>query len=150
MKLIHYEDEITRYITIGVVEKSMCMLACWVEDPDGDAYKKHLARVKEYIWVAEDGIKAHSFGSQSWDTGFSIQALLASDLIDETGPVLAKGHEFIKRSQVRDNPFGDFRKMHHHISKGSWIFYDQDHGLQVSDCTAGMFEVLLAFFNDAT
>ncbi|KAL4629193.1 hypothetical protein ACB092_05G290300 [Castanea dentata] len=69
MKLIHYEDEITRYITIGVVEKSMCMLACWVEDPDGDAYKKHLARVKEYIWVAEDGIKAHSFGSQSWDMG---------------------------------------------------------------------------------
>ncbi|KAK7825983.1 beta-amyrin synthase [Quercus suber] len=92
-------DEITRYITIGVVEKSMCMLACWVEDPDGDAYKKHLARVKEYIWVAEDGIKAHSFGSQSWDAGFSIQALLASDLIDEIGPVLAKGHEFIKRSQ---------------------------------------------------
>ncbi|KAK7856914.1 beta-amyrin synthase [Quercus suber] len=99
MKLIHYEDEITRYITIGVVEKSMCMLACWVEDPDGDAYKKHLARVKEYIWVAEDGIKAHSFGSQSWDMGLSIQALLASDLIDEIGPVLAKGHEFIKRSQ---------------------------------------------------
>ncbi|KAK4592984.1 hypothetical protein RGQ29_017212 [Quercus rubra] len=136
MKLIHYEDEITRYITIGVVEESMCMLACWVEDPDGDAYKKHLARVKEYIWVAEDGIKAHSFGSQSWDAGFSIQALLASDLIDEIGPVLAKGHEFIKRSQVRKNPAGDFRKMHRHISKGSWTFSDQDHGLQVSDCTA--------------
>nr|POE86730.1 beta-amyrin synthase [Quercus suber] len=136
MKLIHYEDEITRYITIGVVEKSMCMLACWVEDPDGDAYKKHLARVKEYIWVAEDGIKAHSFGSQSWDAGFSIQALLASDLIDEIGPVLMKGHEFIKRSQVRNNPAGDFRKMHRHISKGSWTFSDQDQGLQVSDCTA--------------
>ncbi|KAM3701988.1 hypothetical protein ACB098_05G216000 [Castanea mollissima] len=143
MKLIHYEDEITRYITIGVVEKSMCMLACWVEDPDGDAYKKHLARVKEYIWVAEDGIKAHSFGSQSWDMGFSIQALLASDLIDEIGPVLAKGHEFIKRSQVRDNPAGDFRKMHRHISKGSWTFSDQDHGLQVSDCTAECFKCCL-------
>ncbi|KAM4113407.1 hypothetical protein ACJW30_05G218200 [Castanea mollissima] len=99
MKLIHYEDEVTRYITIGVVEKSMCMLACWVEDPDGDSFKKHLARVKEYIWVAEDGIKAHSFGSQSWDVGFSIQALLASDLTNEIGPVLKKGHEFIKRSQ---------------------------------------------------
>nr|POE86729.1 beta-amyrin synthase [Quercus suber] len=145
MKLIHYEDEITRYITIGVVEKSMCMLACWVEDPDGDAYKKHLARVKEYIWVAEDGIKAHSFGSQSWDMGFSIQALLASDLIDEIGPVLAKGHEFIKRSQVRDNPVGDFRKMHRHISKGSWTFSDQDHGLQVSDCTAECLKCCLLF-----
>ncbi|XP_050289368.1 beta-amyrin synthase-like isoform X1 [Quercus robur] len=145
MKLIHYEDEITRYITIGVVEKSMCMLACWVEDPDGDAYKKHLARVKEYIWVAEDGIKAHSFGSQSWDAGFSIQALLASDLIDEIGPVLAKGHEFIKRSQVRNNPVGDFRKMHRHISKGSWTFSDQDHGLQVSDCTAECLKCCLLF-----
>ncbi|XP_075666637.1 beta-amyrin synthase-like [Castanea sativa] len=145
MKLIHYEDEITRYITIGVVGKSMCMLACWVEDPDGDAYKKHLARVKEYIWVAEDGIKAHSFGSQSWDMGFSIQALLTSDLIDEIGPVLAKGHEFIKRSQVRDNPAGDFRKMHRHISKGSWTFSDQDHGLQVSDCTAECFKCCLLF-----
>ncbi|XP_065620783.1 beta-amyrin synthase [Quercus suber] len=138
-------NEITRYITIGVVEKSMCMLACWVEDPDGDAYKKHLARVKEYIWVAEDGIKAHSFGSQSWDAGFSIQALLASDLIDEIGPVLAKGHEFIKRSQVRNNPVGDFRKMHRHISKGSWTFSDQDHGLQVSDCTAECLKCCLLF-----
>jgi squalene cyclase len=26
--------------------------------------------------------------------------------------------------------------MHRHISKGSWTFSDQDHGLQVSDCTA--------------
>ncbi|XP_075664097.1 beta-amyrin synthase-like isoform X4 [Castanea sativa] len=99
MKLIHYEDEVTRYITTGVVEKSMSMLACWVEDPNGDSFKKHLARVKEYIWVAEDGIKAHSFGSQSWDVGFSIQALLASDLTNDIGPVLKKGHEFIKRSQ---------------------------------------------------
>ncbi|XP_075664361.1 beta-amyrin synthase-like isoform X2 [Castanea sativa] len=145
MKLIHYEDEVTRYITTGVVEKSMSMLACWVEDPNGDSFKKHLARVKEYIWVAEDGIKAHSFGSQSWDVGFSIQALLASDLTNDIGPVLKKGHEFIKRSQVRDNPSGDFRKMHRHISKGSWTFSDQDHGLQVSDCTAECSKCCLLF-----
>ncbi|KAM3749762.1 hypothetical protein ACB098_05G211900 [Castanea mollissima] len=145
MKLIHYEDEVTRYITTGVVEKSISMLACWVEDPNGDSFKKHLARVKEYIWVAEDGIKAHSFGSQSWDVGFSIQALLASDLTNEIGPVLKKGHEFIKRSQVRDNPSGDFRKMHRHISKGSWTFSDQDHGLQVSDCTAECSKCCLLF-----
>lgn len=35
-----------------------------------------------------------------WDTSFAIQALLASDLIDEVGPTLARGHEFIKKSQV--------------------------------------------------
>jgi beta-amyrin synthase len=41
-----------------------------------------------------------SFGSQEWDTGFAIQALLASNLIDEIGPTLARGHDFIKKSQV--------------------------------------------------
>ena len=41
-----------------------------------------------------------SFGSQEWDTGFAIQALLASDLVDEIGPTLARGHDFIKKSQV--------------------------------------------------
>ena len=33
------------------------MLACWVEDPYGDSFKKHLARLPDYIWMAEDGIK---------------------------------------------------------------------------------------------
>ncbi|KAJ0802528.1 Beta-amyrin synthase 1 [Helianthus annuus] len=136
MKHIHYEDENSRYITIGCVEKSLCMLACWVEDPDGVCYKKHLARVPDYLWVAEDGMKMQSFGSQEWDAGFGIQALLASGFTDEIGPTLKKGHEFIKASQVKDNPSGDFKSMYRHISKGSWTFSDQDHGWQVSDCTA--------------
>lgn len=137
MKHIHYEDENSRYITIGCVEKVLCMLACWVEDPNGDPYKKHLARVQDYIWIAEDGLKMQSFGSQEWDCGFSVQALLASNLsLDEIGPALKKGHFFIKESQVKDNPSGDFKAMHRHISKGSWTFSDQDHGWQVSDCTA--------------
>lgn len=33
------------------------MLACWVEDPNGDYFKKHLARIPDYLWVAEDGMK---------------------------------------------------------------------------------------------
>uniref|UniRef100_A0A5B6ZSH9 Terpene cyclase/mutase family member n=1 Tax=Davidia involucrata TaxID=16924 RepID=A0A5B6ZSH9_DAVIN len=136
MKHIHYEDENSRYITIGCVEKVLCMLACWVEDPNGDYFKYHLARIPDYIWVAEDGMKMQSFGSQQWDTGFAVQAMLASNLIEETGPTLKKGHDFIKKSQVQDNPSGDFQSMHRHISKGSWTFSDQDHGWQVSDCTA--------------
>ena len=41
-----------------------------------------------------------SFGSQLWDTGFAVQAILASELFDETGNVLKKGHDYIKKSQV--------------------------------------------------
>nr|WNF87682.1 multifunctional triterpene synthase [Castanea crenata] len=145
MKHIHYEDEISRYITVGVVEKAICMLACWVEDPNGDYFKKHLARMKEFIWIAEDGIKMHSFGSQLWDASLTIQALLASDLTSEIGPVLARGHNFIKISQVKDNPLGDFKRMYRHISKGSWTFSDQDQGLQLSDCTAEALKCCLVF-----
>ncbi|KAF4394194.1 hypothetical protein F8388_005828 [Cannabis sativa] len=134
MEHIHYEDENSRYITIGCVEKVLCMLACWVEDSNGDYFKKHLVRIPDYLWVAEDGMKMQSFGSQEWDTGFAIQALLACNLTDEIGETLARGHKFIKESQVKDNPSGDFKSMHRHISKGSWTFSDQDHGWQVSDC----------------
>ncbi|XP_062076402.1 germanicol synthase-like isoform X2 [Humulus lupulus] len=116
--------------------KVLCMLACWVEDPNGDYFKRHLARIPDYIWVAEDGMKIQSFGSQLWDASFAIQALLASNLVDEIGPTLARGHDFIKKSQVKDNPSCDFKSMYRHISKGSWTYSDQDHGWQLSDCTA--------------
>ncbi|XP_054790483.1 beta-amyrin synthase-like isoform X2 [Prosopis cineraria] len=136
IKHIHYEDENTRYITIGCVEKSLCMVACWAEDPNGEAFKKHLARVPDYLWVSEDGMTMQSFGSQTWDASFAIQALLATGLIKELAPTLARAHYFIKESQVKNNPSGDFKSMYRHISKGSWTFSDQDNGLQVSDCTA--------------
>ncbi|KAI3974429.1 hypothetical protein MKX01_017922 [Papaver californicum] len=135
---LQYEDETTRYLDIGAVEKSLFMLASWVEDPYSDEFKKHLARVPDYLWLAEDGLRMHSIGCQTWDTVFSLQALLASgDLLDEISPtILRRGHEFIKASQVKKNRAGDFRKMFNHISKGAWTLCDQDHGLQVSDCTA--------------
>ncbi|KAE8730054.1 Beta-amyrin synthase [Hibiscus syriacus] len=145
MDHIHYEDERSRYITIGCVEKSLCMLACWVEDPNGIYLKKHLARVVDYLWVAEDGRKMQSFGSQVWDASFFLQALLASNLSDEIGHTLMKGHNFLKNSHVRDNPPGDFKRMFRHISKGSWTFSDRDHGWQVSDCTAEAFKCCLYF-----
>ena len=56
MKHIHYEDEHSRYITIGCVEKPLDMLACWAEDPNGEAFKRHISRVADFVWVAEDGI----------------------------------------------------------------------------------------------
>ncbi|KAJ0030218.1 hypothetical protein Pint_13912 [Pistacia integerrima] len=33
------------------------MLCCWVEDPNSQAFKLHLPRIKDYLWLAEDGMK---------------------------------------------------------------------------------------------
>ncbi|KAK0598233.1 hypothetical protein LWI29_032752 [Acer saccharum] len=66
-----------------------------------------------------------------------MEALLAANLADEIGPTLAKGFEFLKKSQIRDNPPGDWQnKFRLVFSKGSWPFSDQDHGWQISDGTA--------------
>ena len=40
MKHVHYEDENTRYVDIGPVNKVINMLCCWFEDPDSVAFKK--------------------------------------------------------------------------------------------------------------
>ncbi|XP_048233506.1 lupeol synthase-like isoform X2 [Ricinus communis] len=142
---IHYEDESSSYITIGCTDKPLSMLACWIEDPNGEYFKKHLARFADFLWVAEDGMTAQTFGSQIWDASFALQALIACDLSDEIGSTLKEGHKFIKNSQVSKNPPGDFKRMFRHISKGAWTFSDRDHGWQVSDCTAEALTCCLLF-----
>ncbi|BBG98696.1 hypothetical protein Prudu_008174 [Prunus dulcis] len=142
MKHIHYEDENSRYITIGCVEKVLCMLACWAEDPNGDYFKKHLARIPDYLWVAEDGMKMQSFGSQQWDTGFAIQALLASNLTDEIGPTLARGHDFIKKSQTNESfalKLYRSRTIHLVTSKACTATFLKDHGLSLIKTMDGKF-----------
>ncbi|XP_057456793.1 beta-amyrin synthase-like [Lotus japonicus] len=136
MERIQYEDENGRYLDNACFGKTLSMLTRWVEDPNGDGFKKHLARIPDYLWLSEDGMTMQAVGSQSWDTALIVQALLATNLKDEIAPTLLKGHDFIKKSQVKDNPSGDFKSMSRHISKGSWTFSNQDNGWQVSDCTA--------------
>jgi hypothetical protein len=34
------------------------MICCWVEDPNSDAFKLHLARITNFLWLSEDGMKA--------------------------------------------------------------------------------------------
>uniref|UniRef100_A0A2N9G8N6 Squalene cyclase C-terminal domain-containing protein n=1 Tax=Fagus sylvatica TaxID=28930 RepID=A0A2N9G8N6_FAGSY len=142
---VRYEDENSQYLCIGSIEKVLCLIARWVEDPNSEAYKRHLARLPDNYWVAEDGLKIQSFGCQMWDAGFAIQAILSCNLNEEFGPTLRKSHDFVKASQVWQNPSDDFKAMYRHISKGAWTFSMQDHGWQVSDCTAEGLKVAILF-----
>ncbi|KAL3533223.1 hypothetical protein ACH5RR_006744 [Cinchona calisaya] len=145
MEHIHYEDENTRYICIGPVNKVLNMLCCWVEDPNSEAFKLHLPRVHDYLWLAEDGMKMQGYnGSQLWDTSFAVQAIISANLNEEYGPTLSKAHTYIKNSQVLDDCPGDLDFWFRHISKGAWPFSTADHGWPISDCTAeGLKAVLL-------
>ncbi|KAB5552009.1 hypothetical protein DKX38_009320 [Salix brachista] len=129
MQHIHHEDDASRYLCLGPVNKVLNMLCCWVEDPNSEAYKCHLARIKDYLWVAEDGMKMQGYnGSQLWDVSLAVQAILATNLAGEFAPMLKKAHSFIKNSQVRANSSDDLNDWYRHISKGAWPFSTADNG----------------------
>ncbi len=68
------EDENTNYIDIGPVNKVINFLCIWFDDPDSPAVAKHVDRLKDYLWLAEDGMKMQGYnGSQLWDTAFTAQ-----------------------------------------------------------------------------
>ncbi|KAL2327285.1 hypothetical protein Fmac_020712 [Flemingia macrophylla] len=133
---VRYEDENSGYLCIASVEKALCLIARWVEDPNSEAYKHHLARIADYFWLAEDGLKIQSVGSQTWDVLLAIQAIIACNVSEEYGPTLRKAHGFLKASQVRKNPSGNFKAMYRHICIGAWTLSMPYQGWQVSDCTA--------------
>lgn len=77
------------------------MLCCWIEDPSSQAFKLHIPRIYDYLWIAEDGMKMQGHnGSQLWDTAFTVQAIYATGLVQEYAPTLYKTHYFINNSQV--------------------------------------------------
>ncbi|KAG7025949.1 Cycloartenol synthase [Cucurbita argyrosperma subsp. argyrosperma] len=145
MQHIHYEDENTRYICIGPVNKVLNMLCCWAEDPHSEAFKLHIPRIYDYLWIAEDGMKMQGYnGSQLWDTAFAVQAIISTELVEEYETTLRKAHKYIKDSQVLEDCPGDLQSWYRHISKGAWPFSTADHGWPISDCTAeGLKAVLL-------
>ncbi|KAH9305352.1 hypothetical protein KI387_009756, partial [Taxus chinensis] len=121
------------------------MLCCWVEDPNSEAFKRHLPRIADYLWVAEDGMKMQGYnGSQLWDTAFATQALLSTDLLDECVPLLKKAHQYIEMSQVQEDCPGDLNFWYRHISYGAWPFSTRDHGWPISDCSSEGFKAALA------
>lgn len=145
MQLIHYEDENTRYVCIGPVNKAINMLCCWFEDPNSEAFKRHIPRVYDYLWVAEDGMKMQGYnGSQLWDTSFAVQAITAAGLAQEFSQCLRKAHSYIDTTQVKEDCPGDLSRWYRHISKGAWPFSTRDHGWPISDCSADGLKAALA------
>ena len=171
MKHIHYEDENTRYICIGPVNKvsryssfanekismsvarplqafiipstSSCllqtinMLACWLEDPESEAFKRHIPRLYDFLWVAEDGMKMQGYnGSQLWDTAFAVQAIHATGLSREFSTCLESAGAYIEASQVIEEAQEPLSEFYRHISKGAWPFSTRDHGWPISDCSS--------------
>ena len=145
------EDLQTNFIDIGPVNKVLNMLSAFhvaggdLNDPK---VANHMARVGDYLWVAEDGMKMKGYnGSQCWDTSFAIQAVLEADLLDEFPVMSRKVWEYLERCQILSTETSRateafkfesavYRKQfYRHISEGGWTFSTSAHGWPISDCT---------------
>ncbi|KDD76456.1 hypothetical protein H632_c219p0 [Helicosporidium sp. ATCC 50920] len=144
-RLLDNEDRDTRYVDIGPVNKSLNWLCAWARDPEGPAVKKHAARLADYLWISESGMKMQGYnGSQLWDTSFFVQAVVESGLGPEFKRSLALAHSFVEATQVMEDPEPPLESSYRHISKGAWPFSTRDHGWPISDCSSEGLKASLA------
>eukprot|EP01037_Dinobryon_pediforme_P018298 gene18298-18560_t len=145
---IHAEDKQTNYVCIGPVNKAINMLSVWAADQRregsfvgkpvmiSEAFLRHVPRVDDYLWVAEDGMKMQGYnGSQCWDTSFAVQAIVEGGLAEKFPDCAKKVYSYLKRTQIRNNE-EDREKYFRHISKGGWPFSTAAHGWPITDCTS--------------
>ena len=161
------EDLQTNFIDIGPVNKVLNMLSMYVTkdgSEDGDLLvEKHMARVRDYLWVAEDGMKMQGYnGSQCWDTSFATQALLEAEMLDEFPDLTLKVWSYFEKTQILSTPVSksspayafesnDNRyKSYRHISEGGWPFSTSAHGWPISDCTGEGLKATLSLLKTKT
>ena len=161
------EDLQTNFIDIGPVNKVLNMLSMYATrdgNEDGDLLvEKHMARVRDYLWVAEDGMKMQGYnGSQCWDTSFATQALLEAEMLDEFPDLTLKVWSYFEKTQIlstdvsKSSPAYAFEsndnryKSYRHISEGGWPFSTSAHGWPISDCTGEGLKATLSLLKTKT
>ena len=160
------EDLQTNFIDIGPVNKVLNMVSAY-HAVGGDAKHptllNHFARVPDYLWLAEDGMRAKGYnGSQCWDTSFAIQAIYEAKLLDEFPQVSRKVWSYLERTQILSTETsrqtkafvyempGNRRKYYRHVSEGGWPFSTSAHGWPIADCTGEGLKGVLCLMRSRT
>lgn len=148
---IDAEDDHTNFINIGPVNKAINMICVWhAYGADSERFQKHQARVADYLWVAEDGMKMQGYnGSQLWDAIFAAQALLEGKKENQfrLEKSLFKLHSFIDKMQIQEE-VRDHKQFYRHNSVGGWPFSTVEHGWPITDCSSEGLKVALMLERD--
>ena len=134
---VEAEDNDTSYINLGPVNQVINSLCVWDHfGKESIQFQNHQKRWKEYLWLAEDGLKMNGYnGSQLWDTAFAGQALMEAGMENQF-PEMASGiYRYLDVAQVAANPKED-SKYFRTSPKGGWPFSTARQGWPTADCTA--------------
>lgn len=142
-ELIRCEDENTSYNDLAPVNKAFQLVAVHFADgADRKAVQLHHEKILPYFWVSKFGMNCGGTnGVQVWDVEFSVLGIAEAGLgrDPQFRDVLEKAHQFLDRSQFRD----DVNHPHRQRRKGGWPFSTKDNGYSVSDCTAEGLKAIL-------
>ncbi|KAK8858537.1 hypothetical protein IAR55_002764 [Kwoniella newhampshirensis] len=146
-QLLVYEDENTTYQTIGPVSKAFNMVCRYArEGPESEAFKGHLSRVDDFLWLSKDGLMMMGTnGSQLWDIAFTAQAAVETGLANEQeNEESVKGMlDWLDKAQMRENPKW-YKEGYRHRTKGAWPFSTPEQSYVVSDCVSEGLKAVMA------
>ncbi len=148
IEYVHEEDKQTNYIDIGPVNKCYNMMCTYIDSVEGGggsetAFLHHKARVPDYLWVAEDGMRMNGYnGSQCWDSSFAVQAVLEGGFASEFPELCKKAWRYLNNTQIRTDE-EQCNRFFRHVSKGGWPFSTSAHGWPISDCTGEALKAVL-------
>ncbi|XP_025823339.1 achilleol B synthase-like isoform X2 [Panicum hallii] len=143
MEHIHYEDENSNYVGLCPINKALNMICCWIENPNSKEFKQHLPRIHDFLWLAEDGMKAKVYvGCHSWETALIVQSFCATGLTEEFCSTLQKAHEFLKNAQVTQN-LPNYKSYYRERTKGSWTLTNGENFWAIADTTAESLKAIL-------
>jgi len=138
---IEYGQRTTRYQGISPINGLLNMIGQFESRPDHPGLSAGVAGIEHWRWQDDAGIRYVGARSQSWDTAFVLQALLAHS----TPPVeaIARGYRYLGQCQIADE-LPDGQEHGRSITRGGWCFTEGTHRWPVSDCTAEALEAILA------
>jgi lanosterol synthase len=145
---IVYEQRTSRYQALSPVNGLLNCLVLWSRDPSHPDLRPSLAGLESWKWENEaEGQRYAGARSQTWDTAFAMQALLADPaLAYQAEAPLRRAYAFLRQTQCTDE-LSDYRREGRDPALGGWCFSDGQHRWPVSDCTAEALSAVLAMHN---
>jgi lanosterol synthase len=141
---IRYEQRTSRYQAISPVNGLLNCLALWSHDPRDPDLEPSLRGLESWKW--EDATLGRRYAgarSQTWDTAFAMQALLAHPpLARRAAEPLRRAYAYLRAAQQAEE-LPNYREEQRSPALGGWCFSDGLHRWPVSDCTAEALTAIL-------
>ncbi|RLV04577.1 squalene cyclase [Streptomyces griseocarneus] len=147
LERVSHEQDVTQNLGISPVSSLLNVLVLYASGARPAAVDRALAALDHWRWAdAERGIRYAGARSQTWDTAFAVEALLAHRPAGPADPAsdtaLLRACAYLRDAQVtEDVPHPEVTARA--PAAGGWCFSDNGHRWPVSDCTAEAVSALL-------